>query len=254
GRRRAPQRRGRAGEPLEAADEVVVVHDRQLAEPAERGEGLRANPDRRVAVVVAEAPLEAVDHAEQAAETVGPVEAQGEVPADQGGVAPGFRERGVGLRREAAVGVEEDEEVAGRRGGRPVELCGAAPALEEDLRPGWVLARDLRRCVARAAIDDDDLEAAVEAGEVVEDARDLPLLVEGRQADRHLHTAHANASGRVPSSWRRMRNRSTTRRLASASGRTPRATRKSGLVSVSAPTGCQWSPSAVTVSSGTIVA
>src|SRR4051812_47450661 len=70
----------------------------------------------------------------------------------------------------------------------------------------------------------------------------------------HLHTAHAYASGRLPSSWRRRRKRSTTRRLASASVTSPRATTRSGLEARSPPTGCQCAPSAVIVSSGTIAA
>ena len=113
-----PGRQRVRAEALEPADEVVVVHDRDLAVAAERVERLAAQPDRRVAVVEAVAALEAVDGAEHALERAVAVEAQREVAAGDARRAPRLGERGVRVARQAAVGVQEQQDVAGRRAAR----------------------------------------------------------------------------------------------------------------------------------------
>src|SRR5436309_2108060 len=75
--RRRDHRPGQASRPeaaLEPSSEVVVVHDRQLAKPAERLESAAPQPDRRVAVVDPESSLGPVPGAEYAREHVAAVE------------------------------------------------------------------------------------------------------------------------------------------------------------------------------------
>ena len=80
--------------------------------------------------------------------------------------------------------MQEQQHVTAGEAGGGVELGGAAAGLLDDARLERVVGGDLPRGVARAAVGDDRLPVAVQRGEVVEQARQFVLLIEGGDEDR----------------------------------------------------------------------
>jgi hypothetical protein len=120
-------RPARSRRALEAADEVVVLHDRQQTEAAESLERARAQPDRRVAVVDAGAALKRVPRAEQTGEPIAAVEPQPEVAAEDGRVRERAHQRRVRVGRKPRVGVQEQKDVAAGACCACVDLVRSSP-------------------------------------------------------------------------------------------------------------------------------
>ena len=151
------ERRRYALQPLAQRD---VLHQRERRKPARRREGRARHEHRLVAGRDAGEPRAAVHAASatSAQQRMPAFDPHVEAPPARAGCGEPVECRAVGARREARVGVQEEQHVARRDVGAGVHLARAAARRGEDAvgeRP-----RRVRRAVAAAAVDDDDLVAA----------------------------------------------------------------------------------------------
>src|ERR1051326_8746909 len=174
------QRQDRAA--LHSPREVVVLHDRDLAEAGER---LAIDELRLIA------PRLARDVRPQVDGERGPAEAEralGEGDAEAAEVGARVDDGLGGAAREERGGVQENDRGVPGFARAEVELLGAHALAGEDTGTG--VARDLHRRVAAPAVDDDDLgRACAEGG--ADGGGDVVLLVQRRDDDGDRHQRRA---------------------------------------------------------------
>src|SRR6185312_2458025 len=112
---------------LQPPHEVVILHQRHGREAADRLIDAATDEDAAVAVIECEAPEPGVEAGEPAGEAAVAVEHDTEIAAGCGGIAvEQGGKRSEPARRKDAVGMEEEQDLARRRGGTGMELLPAA--------------------------------------------------------------------------------------------------------------------------------
>ena len=104
-----------------------------------------------------------------------------------------LKKQRIGVRRQAGVGVQEQQHTSLRRGGAGVHLA-RAPARRADDLVG-ICGGQGRRAVKAAAIDDDELGAArAQRCQRLQKGCDAGRFVENRHDDGQLHRLSAGAA------------------------------------------------------------
>jgi len=134
-----------------------------------------------------------IEAGEPAREVAVAVEDEAEIAARRGGFGDERAgNRGEAAGREHAVGVEEEEDFAARRGGTGSELDAAAARRDED--PG-AMGCGVRYCrVTAATVDDDDLGMPGLGLQAVDETSDPRRFAECGNDDRDTEQRHASHS------------------------------------------------------------
>src|SRR5258707_291843 len=176
---------------LEPGHEVVICHHRQRPDAAEGAIDLTADKDAAIAVIEAMLAEPGIEAGEPAREVAVAVEDEAEIAARRGGFGDERAgNRGEAAGREHAVGVEEEEDFAARRGGTGSELDAAAARRDED--PG-AMGCGVRYCrVTAATVDDDDLRMPGLGLQAVDETSDPRRFAECGNDDRDTGQRHAS--------------------------------------------------------------